>query len=98
LVQDPKKNVDFGGSIEHFRFMLKAFSKTDVTLKKNSLYWLTDLTPHEALPIRENCYRQFFRLVAGDITVWYDKHSTANRLGTKPDAIIIFEDKFANRK
>lgn len=32
-------------------------------MKKNKLYWITDRTPHESLPMESQTYRQFFRLV-----------------------------------
>lgn len=85
------------GDIEHLRGFLDAGS----TMKKNELFWITDATPHESLPLKENQYRQYFRFVTSDVTVWYEKHSTTNRLGIKPDprmTQIISEDKFVTKR
>jgi hypothetical protein len=59
------------------------------------LWWMTDTTPHESLPLAEDTYRQFIRVVTGPIGVWYDQHSTKNPLGIEPEATIIYGDKFA---
>lgn len=58
----------------------------------NVLYWMTDRTPHEALPSEKD--RQFFRLVGPEVSMWYSKHSTPNPLGVEPNCKIIDEDKF----
>lgn len=58
---------------------------------------------HESLPMKaptEDKYakeikRSFFRLVVGDISIWYSKHNTPNPLGILPDCPISTEDKFA---
>mmetsp|Transcript_28022 Transcript_28022/g.68111 ORF Transcript_28022/g.68111 Transcript_28022/m.68111 type:complete len:451 (-) Transcript_28022:120-1472(-) len=63
-------------------------------LQKNMLYWITDTTPHESLPMPKGGYRQFFRLVDGGLSAWYSHHSTANPLGVKPDAKVIEGSKF----
>eukprot|EP00697_Spironema_sp_BW2_P005629 gnl/Spiro4/17850_TR9500_c0_g1_i1.p1 gnl/Spiro4/17850_TR9500_c0_g1~~gnl/Spiro4/17850_TR9500_c0_g1_i1.p1 ORF type:complete len:338 (+),score=116.57 gnl/Spiro4/17850_TR9500_c0_g1_i1:23-1015(+) len=67
-----------------------------IKMDANELWWLTDTTPHEALPVPRDDYRQFFRLVVGDVSVWYRRHSTANPLGVCPDAHILDDDKFAS--
>merc|ERR1719510_2465024 len=54
----------------------------------NTMYWLTDKTPHETLPVKEDTYRQFFRVVTSSLSAWFPEHSTANRLGVKPDESI----------
>jgi hypothetical protein len=80
------------GDIEHLRKTLdKNFDKS--IMEPNSLYWLTDRTPHEALPIQEDSFRQFFRLVTSDVSLWYSKHSTWNPL-CAPAAEIVDIDKF----
>ena len=56
------------------------------------LYWMTDATPHEALPSKGP--RQFFRLVSEDVSVWFDRHNTENPLGVQPGARRISENKF----
>lgn len=67
-----------------------------VMMKKNELYWMTDATPHESLPVSESCYRQYFRLVTSQVGAWYSKHSTVNPLGIRPGfgVAIIDIDKF----
>ena len=57
---------------------------------------MTDLTPHESLPLQEGQKRQWFRLVMPCISVWYSKHSTPNPLGVVPPGpvTIIDYDKF----
>ena len=76
----------------------RSYCETDsiIVTKSNKLYWLTDRTPHESLPLKEDTYRQFFRLVTQNISVWFEDHSTANPLGIKPppEVIILKGDKF----
>eukprot|EP00039_Didymoeca_costata_P022834 m.5312 g.5312 ORF g.5312 m.5312 type:complete len:568 (-) comp3272_c0_seq2:239-1942(-) len=71
-----------------------------VELKANELLWMTDLTPHESLPLKAGGIRQYFRLVTADVSVWYADHSTKNPMGIKPGAKvkIIEGDKFAKKK
>ena len=83
------------GDIEHLRSLLPGEGKV---LDPEQLYWITDKTPHESLPLRERTYRQFFRLVTADVSLWYKDHSTANPLGVKPDpdvTKIVIGDKFS---
>ena len=64
----------------------------------NRLYWLTDRTPHESLPLEKTQRRQFFRLVSSEVSVWYSKHSTPNPLGVKADCKIVNRDKFTGEE
>lgn len=64
-------------------------------MQENMLYWLTDKTPHEALPSKENFKRQFIRIVSNDISVWFSKHNTPNPKGIQPECEIVHFDKFA---
>jgi hypothetical protein len=64
------------------------------TLKGNTLYWMTDRTPHEALLQSEEKFRQFFRFVTSDVSLWYADHSTPNPLGVEPQCEIINGNKF----
>lgn len=85
------------GDVEHLRHFLDE----GATMKKNELFWITDATPHESLPLNKDQYRQYFRFVTSDVTVWYEKHSTKNRLGIEPDprmTQIISEDKFVTER
>ena len=69
------------GDIEH----LRGYLPEGETMKKNSIYWLTDRTPHESLPLKKGKNRQFFRLVTSEVSLWYEDHSTKNPLGVVPD-------------
>jgi len=60
-----------------------------------TLYWMTDRTPHESLPSERTGWRQFFRLVSGEVSTWYSRHSTPNPLGLLPTCRIDDSDKFA---
>ena len=37
------------------------------------------------MPVPERVFRQFFRLVTANVSLWYKDHSTSNPLGVKPD-------------
>ena len=69
------------GDIEH----LRSFLPENEVMEPNCLYWLTDRTPHESLPLKEKTYRQFFRLVTSQVSLWFEDHSTKNPLGVVPD-------------
>lgn len=89
LIERPWEITDAHGGCECLRDRLPAPTLT----KANKLYWITDRTPHEAIPTSSGGYRQFFRLVVGRISTWYAKHNTANPL-CDPDAPISYDDKF----
>ena len=72
------------GNIEH----LREFLPESTILKMNHMYWLTDRTPHESLPLEQQTYRQFFRLVTSEVSVWFEDHCTKNPLGVVPDPSI----------
>jgi hypothetical protein len=100
LIKNPKEITTAHGGIELMRPILDKMC-TKKLLKANELCWITDCTPHESLPLpakniknNEPIIRQFFRVVVGDITVWYSQHNTANPLGILPNAIITDESKF----
>lgn len=84
------------GEAEHLRDLLGE----GTFLKESTLYWMTDCTPHESVPLPEGATRQYFRLVTSAVSVWYAKHSTANPLkGIGPDpevTRILTHDKFAD--
>ena len=85
------KNVDKHGST-----LKESVANTRcVKAKPSTMYWVTDRTPHESLPVAEKTNRQFFRLVSEDIHAWYKKHSTPNPLGIEPKCRIVDTDKFA---
>lgn len=66
-------------------------------MEPSVLYWATDRTPHESLPARQQTRRQFFRLVADEIGVWWSKHSTPSPFGVKPNARVVDGDKFSSK-
>lgn len=72
------------GDVEH----LREFLPESETMKPNKMYWITDRTPHEALPLKAGCYRQYFRLVTSQVSVWFEEHSTKNPLGVVPDPTV----------
>ena len=70
------------GDIEHLREFLPADSET---MTAGHVYWITDRTPHESLPLKKGTYRQFFRLVTSLVAAWFEDHSTKNPNGVVPD-------------
>jgi hypothetical protein len=89
-IEKPEEVVDKHGGLEH----LKDYLGDAYTLKANELCWFTDRTPHESLPVTSKTHRQFFRLVVGEIDVWYSQHNTPNPLGIMPNAMIVDKNKF----
>ena len=71
------------GDCKHLRELLPPWKSEQ--LRENMMYWLTDRTPHESLPLREDTYRQYFRVVTSEVSVWFEEHSTPNPLGVLPD-------------
>jgi hypothetical protein len=67
-------------------------------LEANSLVWLTDSCPHEALPQEDSGIRQFFRLVTSHVDLWYEAHSTKNPLVDIPANVKIFKENKFNRE
>ena len=55
-----------------------------------------DRTPHESMPMAHGTRRQYFRLVAGPVSVWYSEHSTPNPNTERyqPEATVIHSNKF----
>lgn len=93
-IESPESVSDEHGGIEHMREYLPN-DRTHV-IGNGELVWLTDRTPHEPLPAAVSGRRQFFRLVAGPISVWYSRHNTPNPLGVAPGAPISDIDKFSS--
>ena len=69
------------GNIEHLRNYLPEGK----VMVENQMYWITDRTPHESLPLPSRTYRQWFRLVTSGVSLWFQDHSTENPLGILPD-------------
>lgn len=94
-VKQPENMVGANGDIEHLREILGC--DEGILVKSGELVWLTDTTPHESLPMPEETYRQYFRLVTSAVSLWYDDHSTKNPLGIMPDpqfTRVVYGDKF----
>ena len=70
------------GDIEHLRSFLPPSCEV---MDANTVYWLTDRTPHEALPLSKEVYRQFVRVVTSQLTYWHEEYNTKNPLGVVPD-------------
>jgi len=81
--QDEANVIGKNGNLEHLRAVLPNNKKH--LLKAHKLYWMTDRTPHEALPMKSDGWRQFFRLVSSRLSIWYEQHSTKNPIGVVPD-------------
>lgn len=83
--------VDKHGGCEHLRCLLGEGTK----LHAGELIWMTDCTPHEALPQAKSGFRQFFRVVTPYISHWYADHSTKNPKVEVPDDVtIVYKSKF----
>ena len=83
------------GDIEHLRHCI---GKEEL-MKPNRIYWITDRTPHESLPMTKDSLRQYFRLVTHQVSLWFEDHSTKNPLGLSPDSTftkIVKGSKFGN--
>ena len=77
------KVMDEMGGLGHLRSCLPKNKRYE--LEGGKLYWITDRTPHEVLPMKKAGWRQFFRLVSHNLGVWYSDHSTKNPMGVEPD-------------
>jgi hypothetical protein len=78
------------GSCEHLRDELGPGHP----MFAGELWWITDRTPHEALPIAAGTHRQYFRFVTNQLSMWYSQHNTPNPLGIQPDCAVSHENKF----
>ena len=83
--------VDKHGGCEHLRHLIGEGTK----LEAGELIWMTDCTPHEALPQAKSGYRQFFRVVTPCVSHWYADHSTPNPKVPLPDHVtVVHGNKF----
>lgn len=55
-----------------------------VALKGSHMYWMTDRTPHEQIPLQCGTYVQQFQLVTSKVDEWNLDEWTRNPLGVKP--------------
>ena len=82
------------GDIEHLR---SALGPGEV-MRPGQVYWITDKTPHESLPLDKKTMRQFFRIVTSEVSFWFSDHSTPSPLGVTPDPRVtktVRGDKFS---
>jgi hypothetical protein len=79
--------VDKHGGCEHLRNLIGAGTK----LQAGELIWMTDCTPHEAIPQQESGHRQFFRVVTPYVSHWYADHSTPNPKVPLPDHVTVIK-------
>ena len=87
--------VDKHGGCEYLRPLIGKGTK----LQAGELIWMTDCTPHEALPQETSGYRQFFRVVSPYISHWYADHSTRNPKVDLPDSVtVVTGSKFETDK
>jgi len=93
IINNPVEVQGMYGNMDHLRPLLSP----PEFVKPNTLYWLTDRTPHECLILKQRTYRTFFRLVSSDVSIWFDCSSTKNPLGVVPprSTYIYRKDKFA---
>lgn len=80
--------VDKHGNCEYLRKFIGPGTK----LEAGQLIWMTDRTPHEALPQEESGYRQFFRVVTSRVSHWFKQHSTENPKVPLPDRVVVVEE------
>ena len=71
------------GSCEYLRGTLPR--SHEVIMEAKKMYWITDQTPYESLPLKERKYLQFFKVVTANVPVWFADHSTPNPCGVLPD-------------
>jgi hypothetical protein len=63
----------------------------------NTVYWMTDRTPHVVLPQAAREYRQFFRLVTSSLSIWNAVHNTPNPKVKLPDHVLVVnKSRFSN--
>jgi hypothetical protein len=60
LVNEHEKVTDKHGGLDHLKDRIKIKPHL---CEANKICWITDRTPHEALPVKNNVHRQFFKLV-----------------------------------
>jgi hypothetical protein len=83
--------VDEHGGCEHLRGIIGPGTK----LQAEELIWMTDCTPHEALPQEDPGFRQFFRVITPYISHWYADDSTPNPNVSLPESVkVVHGSKF----
>lgn len=88
------------GNCEHLRPYLdqlvsNGHMKKMCSSRAGTIYWISDVTPHESLPVKQDCKRQFIRIVGPKLGVWLEDHCTKNPLVNVPIQIVK-GNKFEN--
>lgn len=60
----------------------------------NKMYRISDRTPHESLCALSSYTRQWIRIVADKISVWFEQHNTPSPFGVLPNAFVSHSSKF----
>mmetsp|Transcript_3617 Transcript_3617/g.7317 ORF Transcript_3617/g.7317 Transcript_3617/m.7317 type:complete len:279 (+) Transcript_3617:81-917(+) len=73
---------------------LRKYLGNPIFSRADMIYWMTDRTPHEALPTPSGP-RQFIRVIFGGIDLWFSEHSTPNPLVKLPSSVrVLTGNKF----
>ncbi len=78
--------VDEHGGCEYLRPLME---HAGTNLRAGQLVWMTDRTPHEALPQDVAGHRTFFRVVTSEISHWFAMHSTPNPKVPLPENVVV---------
>ncbi|GMH75727.1 hypothetical protein TrLO_g559 [Triparma laevis f. longispina] len=70
---------------------LRPFLGDGILCVKDFIYWMTDRTPHEGLEMDVGGYRKFFRVVEGDVGVWFEEHSTVIKKCELPEEVRVIQ-------
>ena len=71
------------GDIEYLKKSLPKDRKC--LLKANKLYWISNSTPYESLPMERDGWRIFLKIVTHELPFWYQEYFTPNPNGIVPD-------------
>lgn len=80
-----EETIEKGGDINHLRMFLPVGDALE--LEGNTLYWMTDRTPHETLPL-ECGNHQYFQVVTSQLSAWFTDWYSNNPNGVKSDQSI----------
>ena len=95
---DTSKNREIIGKRGNIEY-LREYLGDSTVMKANTIYWITDRTPHESLKLTNIAYRQYFRLVTHCVSLLHEDHSTKNPFGIVPDksiTMIVRGSKFGD--
>ena len=78
--------ADHHDGCEHLRGLIRQGTNLE-----SGEIMMTDCTPREALPQKENGYRQFLRVVMPCVSHWYADHSTGNPKVALPSSVTVVQ-------